>query len=209
MIKFDITEQLDQLNKLHRDMPYIISRAMNNLAFKEGRKAVSKDMEDNFTVRNKYFSSERAVRVQKSNKNNLVVALYHFKEELKFQQFLGVETPRGKKIAVPSRANMAKYLGLPQDKTIPKNLSIQTMMQKAPSHKNKTKEYKVKGVKPFLHPKGVFIRTANGLRLIYAFVDKAVYDKKLINLQKDIEKVFNDNFEEYLNDEYVSLLKRS
>ncbi len=36
-IKFDITDQLDTFNKLAKDMPYIISLALNDTAYKHGK----------------------------------------------------------------------------------------------------------------------------------------------------------------------------
>lgn len=205
-IEFDITKQLDSFNKLAGSMDYIISKSLNDVAFNNGRKAVSKEIHENMEVRNKAFASERAIRINKSTKNDLSVTLYHFKEQMGLQQFGGVETPTGKKLAVPIRRNLASYAGAPSNKKIPKSLSIDTIMQKAPRKKGEP-VYRTKGVKPFVTSRGVFIRIDSGLRLLYSFVDKASHDKKLLKFQKIIEKTYNVKLERNIERNYLKVLK--
>ena len=205
-IEFDITDQIDTLNKLASSMNFIISKSINDIAFGPGRKALSKEMNTKFEARDKKFNSPNAIRVQKSTKLNLTVSLFHFKEELGLQQFGGVETPKGKKLAIPIRKNMAKYANVPNNKRIPKSLKIDTILDKAPKHKGQA-EYKTRGVKPFVMSRGVFIRTSEGLRMLYVFQEKAAHTKRLLNFQNTIEKVYNTKLERHINRNYLKILK--
>lgn len=193
-IELDITKMLDKYNKLHSSMPYLISKSMNDVAFKHGREDLSNEMKDVLTNRNKYFSSPNAIKVKKSSKNDLEVTLYHFKEELRLQQEGGIETPKGKKLAIPVRKNLQKYAGVPNNKAIPKSLSINTLMDKAPTHRGQ-EMYKTRGIMPFILRSGIFIRVGDGLRMIYSFADQAKHKKRLLKMQATIEKTYNDNFE--------------
>ena len=207
-IEFDITKQLDQFNKLHSSMNYIVSKSMNDIAFEKGRKNLSNEMKDKFETRNKAFSNPRAIKINKSSKDNLEITLFHFKEQLEVQQFGGVETPKGKKLAIPVRKTFANHAGVPNNKVIPKSLKIDTILAKAPRNRGDA-VYKTKGIKPFVKSKGVFIRTDEGLRLLYVFADKATHSKKLLKFQKEVERTYNVNFERFLNKNYLELLKKS
>ena len=206
VIKFDVTKQLDTFNKLASSMPFIMSKSLNDVAFKNARKDVSKDIHKNMEVRDKTFGSERAIRINKSNKNNLTIQLYHFKEQMGLQQFGGVELPKSKKIAIPIRKNLATYAGVANNKKIPKGLSINTIMQKAPRKKGEA-IYKTKGIMPFVTNRGVFIRVDNGLRLLYSFVDKAIHQKRLLHFQRVIERTYNIKLERNIERNYLKILK--
>jgi len=207
-IVFDITKQLNQLNGLASSMPYIIKESLNKVAFEKGRDEVSNEMINEFEDRNKYFNSKNAIRVLRASKQSLEVTLYHFKEELGLQQFGGIETPKGKKLGIPVRKNLAAYAGVGQTQNIPKPLSLNNLMQNAPRKRMPEKgAYKVKGIKPFILNRGIFIRVDDSLRMLYSFVDKAEHQKKLLKMQEVIEKVYNENLENYLNDFYIKLLK--
>jgi hypothetical protein len=206
-VNLDITKQLNSFTKLQNDMPFIISKAMNDLAFEKGRKDLSEHMKDELETRVKLFSNPSSIRVKKSNKQNLEVELYHIKKELGLQMHTGIERPEGRKLAIPVRINMSRYAGIPADKPIPKSLQIDTILTKSPSVRNKTKIYKTRGVKPFVGKKGVYIRVGEGLRLLYVFADKAIHRKKLINFQKRLELTFNKNFDRYLERQYLRVLK--
>ena len=205
-IEFDVTKQLDTFNKAADSTNFIISKSLNDIAFKNARKDVSKDIHKNMEVRNKMFGSARAIRINKSTKNNLTVQLYHFKEQMKVQQFGGVELPKSKKLAIPIRKNLAAYAGVPNNKKIPKSLSIPVIMSKAPRKKGET-VYKTKGVKPFITNRGVFIRVNSGLRLLYSFVDKATHEKKLLQFQRVIERTYNIKLERNIERNYLKILK--
>lgn len=205
-IEMDITKQLDQFSKLSSSMNFIISKSLNDVAFEKGRQNLSKLMQKETETRNKYFSSKNALKVERSSKNNLEVEVRHFKEQLELQQFGGVETPKGKKLAIPIRKTLAKYAGVPVTKNIPKSLKIETIMQKAPKTKSET-PYKTKGIQPFVLSRGVFIRTSEGLKMLYTFEDKAKHNKKILDFQKEIERTYNVNLERYLNKNYLKLLK--
>ena len=205
-IEFDITKTLDKFSKLTKSMPFLISKSLTDVAFDRSRKAVSKEIHKNMEVRNKAFAGERSIRIKRSNTSNLTVELYHFKEQMGFQQFGGIEHPTGKKLAIPIRKNLSKYAGVPNNKKIPKGLSISTIMEKAPRSRAET-VYKTKGVKPFITSKGVAIRTDAGMRLIYAFVDKARHRKKLLDMQSVIERTYNVNFERFFERNYLKVLK--
>ena len=140
-IQFDVTDQLNTFNELADSMDFIISKSINDLSFEKGRKALSDDLKSKTETRNKSFSNPRAIRVKRSNKNNLTVELFHFKEQLGLQQFGGIETPQGKKLAIPIRRNMAKYANVPNNKNIPKSLNINIILEKAPTMQDKTKIY--------------------------------------------------------------------
>lgn len=205
-IEIDITPQLDQFNKMAKSMTFITSKALNDVAFDKGRKSFANEMGNKFENRNKFFNSARAIRIKKANVKDLSVTLYHFKEELGLQQFGGIETPKGKKLAVPIRRTFAKYANVPENKKIPKALKIDTVMARAPRNRGEA-TYTAKRVKPFIGNRGVFIRTDEGLRLLYTFVDEAKHRKKLLEWQKNIELVYNTNLERYLNRNYLRLLK--
>jgi len=205
-IEFDVTKQLDMFNKAADSTNFILSKSLNDIAFKNARKDVSKDIHKNMEVRNKMFGSERAIRINKSNKNNLTIQLYHFKEQMGLQQFGGVETPKSKKIAVPIRKNLATYAGVANNKKIPKGLSINTIMEKAPRKKGEP-VYKTKGIMPFVTKRGVFIRVDSGLRLIYSFVDKAMHQKRLLKFQRVIERTYNIKLERNIERNYLKILK--
>jgi len=207
VIKFDVTKQFDTFNKAASSTRFIISKSLNDIAFNNARKDLSRDMHKNMEIRNKVFGSDRSIRINKSSKNNLTIELYHFKEQMGLQQFGGIELPKGKTLAIPIRKNFAQYAGVPRDKKIPKSLSIQTIMNKAPRKKGET-IYKIKGVKPFILKRGVFIRTGGGdLRLLYSFVDKATHDKKLFKFQKTIERTYNIKLERNIEKNYLKILK--
>ncbi len=206
MIKMDITKQLDQFSKMHSSMNFIISKSMNNVAFQKSRKEAQRHMRKELEIKNKQFVYLKTFRVKKSHKNNLEVTLFHIKEALKLQQFGGVENAKSGKMAIPIRKNFAKYAGVSMKKEIPDSLNINTVMRNAPRNRGQT-VYESNGVKPFVGKKGVYIRTSNGLRLLYVFKDKATHTKKLLDFQKVIEKSFNDNFEEELNKNYLKLIR--
>ena len=206
VIEFDVTKQLDTFNKLASSMDFIISKALNDVAFNNARKDLSKDMHDNMEIRNKAFGSARSIRINKSTKNDLTIQLYHFKEQMGLQQFGGVELPKSKTIAVPIRKNLAKYAGVPTNKKIPKSLSIPVIMSKAPRKQGET-IYKTKGVKPFVLSRGVFIRVNNEMRMLYSFVNKAVHDKKLFKFQQTIERTYNIKLERNIEKNYLKILK--
>ena len=205
-IEFDITNQLDKFNKLAKDMPYIISRSINDIAFEHGRREASEEIHEKMEVRNKAFSSQKSIRIKKSSKKDLKVTLYHFKEQMGLQQYGGIERPEGSKLAIPIRKNLSTYAGIPNNKQIPKSLSINTIMAKAPKKKGEP-AYKTKGIMPFVLKRGVYIRTSTGLRIIYAFADKAAHDKKLLKMQETIEKTYNINLEKYIERNYINILK--
>ena len=206
MIKLDITKQLDQFNKLHSSMNFLISKSMNDVAFKNARKDAQRHMKKELEIKNKQFVYLKTFRVKKSHKDNLEVTLFHIKEALKLQQFGGVENAKSGKMAIPIRKNFAKFAGVSMRKEIPDSLSINTVMKNAPRSRSQA-IYETNGVKPFIGKKGVYIRTQSGLRLLYVFKDKATHTQKLLDFQKVIEKSFNDNFEDELNKNYMKLLK--
>lgn len=205
-VEFDVTKQLDTFSKLASSMSFIMSKSLNDVAFNNARQDVSKDINKNMEIRNKMFGSPRAIRVNKSNKNNLTIQLYHFKEQMGLQQFGGVELPESKKLAVPIRRNLSTYASVPNNKKIPKSLSIPVIMQKAPRKKGE-QVYKTKGVEPFVLNRGVFIRTGSGLKMLYSFVDKAQHDKKLLKFQKVIERTYNIKLERNIEKNYLKILK--
>ena len=205
-IEFDVTAQLNTFNKAASSMGYIISKSLNDIAFNNARKDISKDIYKNMEVRNKMFSSPRAIRINKSSKDNLTVELYHFKEEMGYQQYGGVEKPTKSKLAIPIRKNLKTYAGIPTNKKIPKSLSINTIMNKAPRNRG-DRIYKTKGIKPFVLDSGVFIRTKTGLKMLYTFADKAIHDKKLLKMQKIIENTYSRKLERNINRNYLKVLK--
>jgi len=204
-IELDLTNYLDKFNKLSRDMPFIISKSLNDIAFTNARKDVSKDMASIFIVRDNTFSSDRSIKINKSSKNNLTVTIYHFKQMLSLQQFGGTESPTGKSLAIPIRGNLAKYAGVPNNKKIPKALSIPVIMDKAPRKRGEP-VYKVKGVQPFILKRGVFVRQDGALRMLYSFVDKATHEKKLFKFQQIIEKTYNVKLERNIERNYLKVL---
>ena len=207
-IEFDITEQLDTFNKLANDMPYIISRAMNDTAFDGMRKDIVKGIDDTMELRTKYMKSPSSIKVQKSNKRNLTIETHHAVEGMGFQEWGGVRLPKHKKIAVPIRKNLTKYAGLSNSKPIPKALKIQTLMEKAPKRRSDP-VYKTKGIKPFILKRGVYIKTGKGnesLRMLYSFVDKAKYKKRRLYYQNLMNDSFNRKFSRNLNYHYLKVL---
>ena len=205
-IEFDVTKQLDTFNKAASSSQFIISKSLNDIAFNNARKDLSKEMHDSMEIRNKSFGSARSIRINKSSTNNLTIQLYHFKEQMELQQFGGIEKPTSKTLAVPIRKNLAKYAGVPSNKKIPKSLTIPVIMSKAPRKKGEA-IYKTKGVKPFVMSRGVFIRVNNELRMLYSFVDKATHDKKLFKFQQRLERTYNIKLERNIEKNYLKILK--
>ena len=188
----------------------MISKSMNDVAFKRGRHALSKQSRSKTVVRDKYFSSDRAVRVSRSTKRNLKVELKHFMDEYGLQQHGGAEKPKSKRLAVPNRDNLSAYMGVAFDQKIPKKVSIQTLMAKAPKSRRQ-KTLVVGGQKPFVLRSGVFIRVRTGrggLEQLYAFTKDAEHTKKLIDYQLTIERTFNQSFERFFNVAYQRQLRR-
>ena len=208
-IEFDITDTLDKFNKLANDMPFLISKSMNDLAFERGRKALVGDMEKTLKKRERWYFNPARIKVKRSSKKKHVVTLFHQDESLGLQEHGGVELPKSKKLAVPIRRNFNKYVGVSNSKKIPKSLSIQQIMSKAPRSRSQAK-YKTKGVEPFILPKGVYIRTddgASGIRMLYAFKSRAKHTKKPLDFQKTIDILYAKNFERYFARNYLRVLK--
>jgi len=205
-IEFDITDTLDKFNKLHKDMPFLVSKSLNDVAFEKGRKALATHMEDKLEKKERWYFNPARIKVARSNKTNLSVSLFHVDESLGLQQRGGVELPKGKKLAIPIRRNLSAYAGVGRNKKIPKSLRVDTLMNKAPSKRGQT-QYKTKGIKPFILKSGIFIRTSNGLRMLYAFKDKAVHTKKPLNFQKTTEEVYLKNFERYFKRNFLRVLR--
>ena len=193
-IEFDVTAQLNTFNKLADSMGFIVSKAINGLAKEKGRKALSNHLSDKLNIRNKVVAKPSSIRVDYSNKKNLKVGLF-------FQ--LGKD----------SGSNINKWMGLqqygvPRNKNIPKSLRISTIMDKAPSLRDKSKVYTTKGIEPVIGKKGVWARTSEGFKLLYIFKNKAEHSKKSINFQQSMEKSFNTNLERYINRQYLRVLKK-
>ena len=110
-------------------------------------------------------------------------------------------------MAIPIRKTFASYAGVPKNKKIPKSLTIPEIMANAP-RKRGQQIYKRKGVSPIIMKKGIFIRTSGGLRMLYAFVDKATHKKKTLDYQTATERTYNKNLERSIKREYIKLLKR-
>tara|TARA_R110000796_G_scaffold10941_5_gene36667 strand:+ start:2604 stop:3263 length:660 start_codon:yes stop_codon:yes gene_type:complete len=215
-IEFDVTSQLNTFNKLADSMGFIVSKAINDLAYEKGRKSLSIHLSDKLNIKNKVVARTAAIKVDKSNKKNLKVGLFYqlgknpnsnINKWMGLQQYGGTETAGGGKLAIPLRDNFARYAGVPRTKSIPKSLKISTIMDKAPSTRDKSKVYNVRGIKPVIGKKGVWARTSQGFKLLYVFKSKAEHNKKLINFQFATEKTFNANLERYINRQYLRVLK--
>ena len=216
-IEFDVTSQLNTFNKLADSMGFIVSKAINDLAYEKGRKSLSIHLSDKLNIKNKVVARTAAIKVDKSNKKNLKIGLFYqlgknpnsnINKWMGLQQYGGTETANGGKLAIPLRDNFARYAGVPRNKNIPKSLRISTIMSKAPSKRDKSRVYTTKGIKPVIGKRGVWARTSEGFKLLYIFKDKAKHSKKSINFQKAMEKTFNTNLERYINRQYLRLLKK-
>lgn len=205
-ITFDITGHLDTFNKLADDMPFIISKSMNDVAFKDARPDLSKDMQTSLIIRSKGITRNTMFQVVKSNKKNLEVEMFHRVPGIGLQQSGGTETPKGKKLAIPNRKNLSKFMGVSEKKIIPKRLKIETIMKKAPSSRNEA-TYTTSGKKVFILPSGVYIRMGNDIKAIYHFVDKATHSNKTFDFQGVMEKSFNRRFTKRFNVNYLKILK--
>jgi len=212
-IDLDITDYLDKFSKLERDMPFIISKALNDVAFEHMRKAQVKDEMKHMLLRNRYMKSESSIRIKRSSKKNLTVEAHHRMEEMGLQYHGGVELPKSKKIAIPNRKVFAQYAGVPKSKNIPKALKIDAIMENAPKIKKgkpRQQPYKKRGISPFILKSGVMIRVekgSNGLRKLYTFADKARYTKQSgLDFQETMNESFNRRFEKYLNRAYLRVL---
>lgn len=206
-IEFDVTKQLDTFNKLASSMTFIVSKALNDVAFNNARSDVSKEIHKNMEVRNKAFSAKNSIRIKRSTKDSLEVMLYHFKEEMGLQQFGGVEKAKSKKLAIPIRKNLSRYANIAHTAKIPKNLSIDEIMKNAP-RKRGEKIYRVgDGIDPFILKRGVFIRTDDGIRMLYVFADQAQHKKRLLEFKRVIERTYNVKLEKNIERNYLKLLK--
>ena len=215
-IILDVTPQLNTFNKLADSMGFIVSQSINDLSYEKGRKTLSMHLANKLTIRNKIVPKIMAIRVIKSTKKNLKVSLFYqlgknknsnINKWMGLQQYGGTETSNRGKIAIPLRDNFARFAGVPRNKNIPKSLRINTIMQKAPSNKDKSKVYNIKGVSPIIGKKGIWARTSQGFKLLYVFKEKANHNKKMINFQFATEKVFNKNLDRYINRQYLRTLK--
>lgn len=206
-ITFDITDHLDGFNKLASDMPYLISRSMNDVAFKDARGDLSKDMTKSLIIRSKGITSNFMFKIVKSDKTNLEVIMFHKVTNMGLQQRGGTELPKSKKLAIPNRKNISKYLGVSENKNIPKRLKIQTIMSKAPRSRSQA-VYNVSGKKVFVLPSGVFVRIGKDLKAIYYFVDKAVHTDKGFHFQKTMARSYERRFTKRFNVNYLKELKR-
>lgn len=207
-ITFDITDHLNGFNKLAGDMSFLISKSMNDVAFKDSREALSKDMTKSLTIRNKGIASKFMFRVEKSNKKDLTVIMEHKVPGIGLQQRGGIETPKSKKLAIPHRKNMSRYMGISQKRNIPKRLRIDTIMKKAPKSRSDTKIYRTSSKKVFILPSGVYIRVGKDLRAIYYFVEKATHTDKNFKFQDIMTKSYERRFTKRFNVNYLKQLKR-
>lgn len=212
-IEFDVTGVLDKFNKLSSSMPFLISKASNEVAFKRGRKALSNELNATLDVKAKAMGKVNAIKVIKSDKNNLSNTLFFhlgsqgktntLNQMMELQQKGGTEDAKTGKLAIPHRGNMSKYAGLPRSKPLTRRspLGINKIMDKA---QNKGR---VKGHRVFIKPNGVYLDIGKEAKLLYSFVDKANHNKKLLKFQKAVEIVYNKNFERFFEREYLKALK--
>lgn len=211
-IEFDITDTLDKFNKLHKSMEFIISKSLNDIAFSKGRKELSDQMDKDLEIRNKRFASYKTIRVNKSNKRNLEVTLYHVKEDLGLQQFGGTEKAKSKKLAIPVRKTFKNYMGIANGRSIPPKLRIPNIMKNAPfrPRRNNETNFKHKGHNIFILNSGVFIRVndgVDGLRPLYIFKDQAKHNNKQLKFQERTLKVYEKNFERYFKRNFLKQLR--
>ncbi|MDA0778327.1 MAG: hypothetical protein O3C19_04570 [Bacteroidetes bacterium] len=204
-ITLDITSYLDKFNKLAKDMPFLISKSMNDVAFQDSRKQLSQDMEKNLIIRSKNIKSLKMFQIEKSTKTDLKVEIKHKILNLGLQQFGGVE--KGK-LAIPNRENMALFLGVPNKKVIPPSLRIKTIMKRAPRSRSEARRYKVKSRNLFILDTGVFMRVGNDIKAVYHFVDEARHTKKGFDMQSSVEFSYNKRFSKRFNVNYLKELRR-
>ena len=208
MITLDITEQLNKFNQLHKDMPFLVSKAMNNTAFKDSRKIISKDMNKKLIIRSKNISKKTMFIVTKSHKTNLLVKIKHKIKEIGFQQFGGTEKAKDNFLVIPNRKNIKTYLGIAKNKNLPDELRPSAIFRKAPSSRNEKKTYKINKHKLFIIKKlGVFLRFGNDLKSVFNFVKQAKHTKKEFNLQDSMTESFDRRFTKRFTLEYLKLLK--
>jgi len=209
MITLDITEQLNKFNQLHKDMPFLVSKAMNNTAFEDSRQSISKDMNKKLIIRSKNISKKTMFTVTKSHKTNLLVKIKHKIKEIGLQQFGGTEKAKDNFLVIPNRKNIKTFLGIAKNKNLPKRLRPSTIFKKAPFSRNENKAYKVNKHKLFIIKKlGVFLRFGNDLKSVFNFVKQAKHTKKEFNLQDSMTNSFDRRFTKRFTLEYLKLLKR-
>lgn len=208
-ITFDITDHLDGFNKLSKDMAFLVSKSMNDVAFLDSREALSKDMVKSLTIRSKGIASKFMFQVVKSNKQNLEVIIFHKVPGVGLQQHSGTETPKSKKLAIPNRKNMSRYLGVSKNKNIPKRLKIDTIMKKAPrSRAGAGAPYTTGGKKLFILPSGIYTRIGKELRAVYNFVDQATHSSPNFHFQHTMERSYERRFTKRFNINYLNRLRR-
>jgi hypothetical protein len=208
MITLDITEQLNKFNQLHKDMPYLVSRAMNNTAFKDSRGNISLDMNKKLIIRSKNISKKTMFTVTKSHKTNLLVKIKHKIKEIGFQQFGGTEKAKDNFLVIPNRKNIKTYFGIGKNKNLPEEIWASTILKKAPLSRNQKKIYKVNKHKLFIIKKlGVFLRFGNDLKSVFNFVKQAKHTKRQFNLQDSMTESFDRRFTKRFTIEYLKLLK--
>jgi len=216
-IEFDVTKQLDTFNKLANSMDFIISTALNDVAFERGRNALSKEVNQKMTIRNKPMGNKNAIKFHRSTKDKLNVTLYFhlgkksqrnpLNESMGLQQTGGAELPKGKKLAIPVRSTFKSYMGVPNTKNIPKRLKIDAILRNAPRKNRHSKNYAWKGINIFTLSRGVFIRVDGDIKMLYTFQDKANHNKKLLRFQEATEITYNKNLERYIDRNYKRILK--
>ena len=208
MLTFDTTKTLDQFKGLASSMNYLISKTANDIAFLDTRKAASKQMESDFIIRSKNITKSYMFKVERANKNNLIVKLEHKVLGIGFQQFGGTETPNGKSLAIPNRESIERNLGISTNKLIPKKFGVAKILSKARKVGDRPAVAKVGKNSLMVRHNGIFILKDSGLQAIYHFVDKASHNKKPFNLQEIMIKSFNQRFARRFNVNYLKQIKK-
>jgi hypothetical protein len=153
-------------------VPYALSNALNSAAFAARSVLVNDTWPSHVTVRNARFLNA-VLRVEKSDKRNLSVAVYDStpdqRAHLELHAKGGVKTPKRAHLAIPIAGNI---LGIaPGARGVPKNLRAGTIVASTPKRALRIATVKRSG------NQGIFVGRGGRLNLIYVLTRQAQIKK--------------------------------
>ena len=131
-IESNINQVISNLKGLERQIPFILSRTLNGMAFVTQREIRTKDLRAVFQLRNKH--TERSIRVRKSTKSKLESNVYSDAYYLEEQTAGTVRTPYGDKLAIPLSKRWKN-----KSRRLPKKIRPDTLMRSGDAFIGKTK----------------------------------------------------------------------
>lgn len=176
-LNLDISEfrrKADQMSAAQDQVPYALSRALNDAAKYARRQLISDTWPSHVTVRNTRFLNA-VLLTRFSDKHNLRVEVYDStpdqRAHLELHAKGGVKTPKGARLAIPVAGNI---LGVqPTARGVPKNLRAGAIVAATPKRALRIATVKRSG------NQGIFIGRGGRLNLIYVLTRQAQIKKSV------------------------------